>query len=91
MLQRLATRPALHQFPQRFQILLPEWTIKFQIQVHPFLLQHLGEQVLDIQPRAFHPVFLKKRHRGIDHFKNCFTPGHARTLESPRATFQPKA
>ena len=89
MLERLARGAAFDQRAERLQLLIGERPVELQVQLHPFLPEHMGEQVLDVQARAFHAVLLKKRGRRLDdiehspHGAAASTP-HPHNAQTPR-------
>lgn len=72
MLERFPGSPALDERPQRFEFRFAQWTIEFEIKVHPLFPEGVRQQVLDIEARVFHAVLLKERRGGLDDFEDVF-------------------
>jgi len=72
MLERLSRGAPFHQFPHRVQLPVAQGPVKFQVQIDPFLAQHVGQEVLRIQARALDSMLLQVACGGCDDFLNSF-------------------
>jgi hypothetical protein len=71
MLQGHPLGTPLHQTAQRLPIRVAEWSVEFQIQIHPpFFPQRVRQQMLGIQSRTLDTALTEIGRRGIQDFKN---------------------
>lgn len=59
MLERLAGAAPYHQSAERVQFAISQRPVEFEVKIDPFLAEHVSEQVLGVEPRAFDPMFLE--------------------------------
>jgi hypothetical protein len=75
MLQRHAGRPLANQLAQGIEFLVAEGAVELQVQVHPRFAQHVGQEVLDVEPRVVDFLLLKIHGRGLQQLEHGFNGG----------------
>ncbi len=75
MLQRLADAAAADEFPKRLQFRRGERPLKLEVEVHALQLQHMSQQVLNVEPRLLNTMLLEVASGGLDDFEDGFHAG----------------
>ena len=59
MLERFAFSAISNQIAERSSLSIGERTIEFEVEIETFLAEDMCEQMLGVEPRAFHAMILK--------------------------------
>ena len=59
VLERSPSTAIANEIPERSQLGIGKWTVKFKIKIQALLAKDTGKQMFGIEPRTFHSVGLQ--------------------------------
>src|SRR2546423_2571274 len=86
MLEWLSLPAAPDEFPQRRQLCFRQDAFELQVELDPFLLEHVRQQMLRIQARALDLPLLKVGSRRLQNFKERHCSFRSSPARYPRVS-----